>query len=239
MIFPTNFEEKLGFTKIRQLLRDNTLCSLGVLRVDAMSFSTDRKTLQHELDLLREMMQVLQNTLKPMPTDGFYDLLEPLNRVRVVGTFLEVEEFFHLRRSLASIQALVKYFEVKPDEVNSYEGNFDDYCRVVTEKKQELEALQEQRRRAQQEEQYAQTKQKQYRSKQQRAQDAKRREQIRTLENEIEQLEQLISNLETEIADPETAADYNQINEKCSQLDEARNSLEDKMEQWAELSDMI
>lgn len=120
MIFPTNFEEKLGFTKIRQLLRDNTLCSLGVLRVDAMSFSTDRKTLQHELDLLREMMQVLQNTLKPMPTDGFYDLLEPLNRIRVVGTFLEVEELFHLRRSLASIQALVKYFEVKPDEVALY-----------------------------------------------------------------------------------------------------------------------
>ena len=91
----------------------------------------------------------------------------------------------------------------------------------------------------QQEEQYAQTKQRQYRSKQQRAQDAKRREQIRTLENEIEQLEQMISKLEAEIADPETAADYNLINEKCSQLDEARNSLEDKMEQWAELSDMI
>ena len=150
------------------------------------------------------------------------------------GTMILVSHDRYLLNKVAD-----RIIEVKPDEVNSYEGNFDDYCRVVTEKKQELEALQEQRRRAQQEEQYAQTKQKQYRSKQQRAQDAKRREQIRTLENEIEQLEQLISKLEAEIADPETAADYNLINEKCSQLDEARNSLEDKMEQWAELSDMI
>ena len=120
MIFPANFEDKLGFTKIRQLLRDNTLCSLGDLRVDAMSFCADRKTLQHELDLLKEMMQVLQNTLKPMPTDGFYDLLEPLARVRVAGTFLEVEELFHLRRALSAVQSLVKYFEVKPDEVALY-----------------------------------------------------------------------------------------------------------------------
>ena len=103
MIFPTNFEEKLGFTKIRQLLRDNTLCSLGVLRVDAMSFSTDRKTLQHELDLLREMMQVLQNTLKPMPTDGFYDLLEPLNPNMNVVQFDNEEDWHKYRDFLRPV----------------------------------------------------------------------------------------------------------------------------------------
>ena len=120
MIYPNNFEEKLGFDKIRQILRDNTLCSLGVLRVDAMQFETDRKAVQKELDLVREMMAVLQNTLTPMPTDGFYDLSEPLKRIRVVGTFMETEELFHLRRALAAIEALVRYFTPQPDQTSLY-----------------------------------------------------------------------------------------------------------------------
>ena len=120
MIYPANFEDKLGFNKIRQILRDNTLCSLGVSRVDAMAFSTDRKALRQELDITAEMMQVMADQLKPMPTDCFYDLTEPLKRVRVVGTFLEVEELFALRRSLATIHALVSYFQVPEDEAPRY-----------------------------------------------------------------------------------------------------------------------
>ena len=120
MIYPDNFEEKLGFDKIRQMLRDNTLCSLGVLRVDNMQFSTDRKFLQRELDLVREMMSVQQNALTPMPTDGFYDLTEPLKRIKVVGTFMEVEELFHLRKSLAAIDLLVRYFRPKEGELPLY-----------------------------------------------------------------------------------------------------------------------
>lgn len=120
MIYPENFENKLGFDKIRQMLRDNTLCSLGSARVDQMSFLTDRRTLEKELALTNEMMQVMQNALNPMPTDCFYDLTEPLKRIRVVGTFLEVEELFHLRRSLSTIEALVKYFHVTEGEQALY-----------------------------------------------------------------------------------------------------------------------
>ena len=110
MIYPQNFEEKLGFDKIRQMLRDNTLCGLGVARVDGMQFMADRSALERELALTREMMAVRQNSLSPMPTDCFYDLTEPLQRIRVVGTFLETAELFALRRSLATIESLVQYF---------------------------------------------------------------------------------------------------------------------------------
>ena len=96
------------------MLRDNTLCSLGSMRVDSMSFMTDRRVLDREMSLTREMMQVMQNELHPMPVDSFYDLTEPLKRIRVIGTFLETEELFHLRRSLSAIEALVKYF--RPQE---------------------------------------------------------------------------------------------------------------------------
>ena len=120
MIYPQNFETKLGFDKIRQILRENTLCSLGVSRIDDMAFLTDRRAIEKELQLTREMMQVLEDALHPMPTDGFYDVTEALGRIRIAGTFLETEELFHLRRALAGVDSLVQYFRPKPDSGISY-----------------------------------------------------------------------------------------------------------------------
>lgn len=132
MIYPNNFEEKLGFDKIRQILRDNTLCSLGIVRIDQMTFITDRRKLEHELALTREMMEILNNALNPMPTDSFYDLTEPLKRIRVVGTFMETKELFDLRRSLATIEALVKYFHVENDEKPLYPLLTAEAANIIT-----------------------------------------------------------------------------------------------------------
>lgn len=120
MIYPSNFEAKLGFDKIRQLLTAGTLCTLGATRVEAMLFLTDRRRLERELALTREMMLVLQNELQPMPTDGFFDVTEALKRIRVVGTFMETEELFKLRRALAGIDALVRYFRTPSEGENPH-----------------------------------------------------------------------------------------------------------------------
>jgi DNA mismatch repair protein MutS2 len=120
MIYPSNFEAKLGFDKIRQLLTAGTLCTLGAARVEAMLFLTDRRRLERELALTREMMLVLQNELQPMPTDGFFDVTEALKRIRVVGTFMETEELFKLRRALSGIDALVRYFRTPSEGENPH-----------------------------------------------------------------------------------------------------------------------
>ena len=51
MIYPQNFEQKIGFDQIRQLLKDKCLSTLGEERVTDMKFSE-----QHE--------EVDQNTYK-------------------------------------------------------------------------------------------------------------------------------------------------------------------------------
>ena len=119
--------------------------------------------------------------------------------------------------------------------MKSYDGNFDAYYREYTLQQQALQAQAEQQKKAA----YEQNKQQSHKSKQQRALDAKRREQIRQLEKKIELTEELISKLEKEISDPAVASDYSAINEKCSQLDEARQTLEQDMELWAELADKV
>ncbi len=149
------------------------------------------------------------------------------------GTMIIVSHDRYLLNKVAG-----RIIEIKPDEVNSYEGNFDDYYEAVSAQQQALQAAENERRQAEEKAAYELGRQQSHKSKQQRAADAKRRERIRQLEREIEAAEQLIAQLECEIADPVIAADYALINEKCSQLDEQRTALEAKMDEWAELADM-
>ena len=149
------------------------------------------------------------------------------------GTIILVSHDRYLLNKVAG-----RIIEIKPDEVNSYEGDFDAYAEAVAAQQQALQAQENEKKQAAAQAAYEQSKQQSHRSKQQRANDAKRRERIRALEKEIEQTEQLIAQLESEIADPAIASDYALINEKCSQLDEAKNCIEEKMDEWAELADM-
>lgn len=150
------------------------------------------------------------------------------------GTIILVSHDRYLLNKVAS-----RIIEVKKDEINCYEGNFDAYSNAVNEANQAAAAAEAEQKKAEQFEQYKENKAKQYRSKEQRAEDAKRRNHIRELEKEIENTEILIFNLEQEIADPEVAANYGIMSEKCKELENARTSLDEKMDEWAELSDMV
>lgn len=150
------------------------------------------------------------------------------------GTIILVSHDRYLLNKVAS-----RIIEVKKNEVNSYEGNFDAYSNAVTAANQAAAAAEAEQKKAEQLEQYKENKAKQYRSKEQRAEDAKRRNRIRELEKEIEDTEVLIFNLEQEISDPEVAANYGIMSEKCKELENARTALDEKMDEWAELSDTL
>ena len=72
-----------------------------------------------------------------------------------------------------------------------------------------------------------------------RAEDAQKRNRIRELEKEIEDTEVLIFELENAISDPEIASDYSKMSEKCKELEEVKTALDQKMDEWAELSDQL
>lgn len=116
MVYPQNFEEKLGFQKIRGIVKGDTLCPLGARRVEDMVFLTDRHALQHELTLLDEMKRLMEQAAQPLPTDCFFDLTPALKRIRVAGTFMETEELYDLMRSLRTIEALTRYLNPKEGE---------------------------------------------------------------------------------------------------------------------------
>lgn len=150
------------------------------------------------------------------------------------GTIILVSHDRYLLNKVAS-----RIIEIKHDEVNSYEGNFDAYSEAVNAARQLKMQSEAEIKRAEEEKAYKENKAKQYRSKEQRAADAQKRNRIRELEKEIEDTEVLIFELENAISDPEIASDYSKMSEKCKELEEAKTALDQKMDEWAELSDQL
>ena len=147
------------------------------------------------------------------------------------GTIILVSHDRYLLNKVAS-----RIIEIKHNEVNSYEGNFDAYSEAVNAARQLKMQSEAEIKRAEEEKAYKENKARQYRSKEQRAADAQKRNRIRELEKEIEDTEVLIFELENAISDPEIASDYSKMSEKCKELEEAKTALDQKMDEWAELS---
>lgn len=150
------------------------------------------------------------------------------------GTIILVSHDRYLLNKVAS-----RIIEIKHDKVNSYEGNFDAYSEAVNAARQLKMQSEAEIKRAEEEKAYKENKARQYRSKEQRAADAQKRNRIRELEKEIEDTEVLIFELENAISDPEIASDYSKMSEKCKELEEAKTALDQKMDEWAELSDQL
>lgn len=150
------------------------------------------------------------------------------------GTIILVSHDRYLLNKVAS-----RIIEIKHDEVNSYEGNFDAYSEAVNAARQLKMQSEAEIKRAEEEKAYKEKKARQYRSKEQRAADAQKRNRIRELEKEIEDTEVLIFELENAISDPEIASDYSKMSEKCKELEEAKTALDQKMDEWAELSNQL
>lgn len=150
------------------------------------------------------------------------------------GTIILVSHDRYLLNKVAS-----RIIEIKHDEVNSYDGNFDAYSEAMNAARQLKMQSEAEIKRAEEEKAYKENKARQYRSKEQRAADAQKRNRIRELEKEIEDTEVLIFELENAISDPEIASDYSKMSEKCKELEEAKTALDEKMDEWAELSDQL
>jgi DNA mismatch repair protein MutS2 len=108
MIYPSNFEHKVGFDEIRALLKNRCLSPLGKERVDAMEFSTDHASISEQLEQVREFRR-LQQEADDFPLQYFFDVRQAVQRIRLENTHLEEQEVWDLRRSLETIINIVKY----------------------------------------------------------------------------------------------------------------------------------
>jgi len=115
VIYPQNFEQKTGFDKVRQLITAKCLSPLGEERVLEMSFSSDYDTVSEQLNQTDEFVRILHGE-DEFPASYFFDVRYSLKRIRPEGTFLDEKEVFDLKRSLQTINDIVRFFRIKEDE---------------------------------------------------------------------------------------------------------------------------
>ena len=120
MIYPNNFEQKIGFDEIRSLLRERCLSTLGKEKVDEIAFSTELDVVNEWLAQIREFRR-LQEEADDFPMQYFFDVRESIRRIRLENTHLEENEVWDLRRSLQTIADIVKYLERGAEETASGE----------------------------------------------------------------------------------------------------------------------
>ncbi len=109
MTYPATFEEKIGMDEIRRLLGQQCLSPLGLQRVEGMTYLTDARHLNELHQQVGEYARLMQQS-DNFPDEGYYDLRPVLRRIRVEGTYMEVDEISALQRSLLSIASIIKFF---------------------------------------------------------------------------------------------------------------------------------
>jgi len=119
MIYPENFEQKIGFDQIRQLLKKSCSSSLGQEKVDELSFLTDFDAIAEQLDRGDEFRRIIQQE-QSFPESYFLDVRPALKRIRIEGTWMDEAEVFDLRRSLDSIYRIVRFFAPDSEGYSSY-----------------------------------------------------------------------------------------------------------------------
>jgi DNA mismatch repair protein MutS2 len=117
LVYPEQFELKIGFDRIRELVKSHCLFEPGKEQVDAMGFMTDHPSVEEALDLTREFTRICREE-EAFPVQHFIDNREALKKAAVEGTYLLEEEVFDLARILDSVRAILHFF--KSDEEDKY-----------------------------------------------------------------------------------------------------------------------
>lgn len=115
-IYPENFELKIGFDSIRQMLQNKCLSVMGCELVNEIHFHDSFESIERQLGETDEFCRIVRE-FDSFPSGNFLDLRGALKKIRVEGMFLETAELFDLKRSLESIRAIVSFFNKHDDKV--------------------------------------------------------------------------------------------------------------------------
>lgn len=115
MIYPQNFEQKIGFDQIRQLLKDKCLSTLGEERVNEMNFSDHFEEVDELLNQVAEFVRIIQEE-DNFPDQFFFDVRPSLKRIRIEGMYMDEQELFDLRRSLETIRDIIRFLQHNDEE---------------------------------------------------------------------------------------------------------------------------
>jgi DNA mismatch repair protein MutS2 len=126
MIYPKNFEQKIEFDTIRQMVREKCISTMGKEYADKIRFSSDFDIISKLLNQTEEFRQILIEN-PAFPEQDYFDMREALNRVKIEGSYIEQSQLFDLKSSLIAIHDVVSFIRsFEPDLIPNILGIIED-----------------------------------------------------------------------------------------------------------------
>lgn len=117
MIYPDHFESKIGFDAVRLQLSQYCFSPMGKERVADMAFTDDADRITISYARVREYRRMIGEN-EDLAVDYFFDVREPVARLRIAGTHLEEGDLFDLKRSLETVDVLIRAVRSRHDETD-------------------------------------------------------------------------------------------------------------------------
>ena len=115
MIYPGNFESKIGFTTVRREINSRCVSTLGQHCCEQMRFSTRLDEVKLWLNQTNEFLSILQSK-REFPLNYFFDMRSTLKAIAVPGSHLSEQSLFDLQRSLMTVSKIGRFFERSSEE---------------------------------------------------------------------------------------------------------------------------
>ncbi len=119
MIYPVNFEQKIGFDRLRAQVA--ALCSMEAARrrITEETFSSSREDIERRQRTADEMRVLLM--LDPdAPREEYPDVEHIVSKIGVEGSFLDTSEVAVLRRALTAVGDMVGFILNRPEAQYPY-----------------------------------------------------------------------------------------------------------------------
>lgn len=115
MIYPENFEEKIGFDTIRELLSEHCISDMGRDFINEIQYSLSFEDIQRKLQEVDEFKTLLLLD-DPFPAQDYNNLIPTLTRVAIDGTFIELDELADLRNLIAAVINVHVYLRIRHED---------------------------------------------------------------------------------------------------------------------------
>lgn len=115
MIYPNEFESKIGFDSIRKNITQRCDSRLARQKVEDMSFSKDYETVRQRLRSVCEMKDILEQGL-PCPSAPGHDVTQYISEIRARNSFMPAERMYKLMQMLQAFSEIRFFFDSQRNE---------------------------------------------------------------------------------------------------------------------------
>ncbi|SDS69930.1 DNA mismatch repair protein MutS2 [Mucilaginibacter mallensis] len=124
MLHPQSSVDKLGFTEVKELIKNHCLSVMGQQMVDKIQVMNNYDLIRKFLSQANEFKNILVNDA-PLPIQNFFDIKSLANKARVEGVFLSEEEFYQVQASLNTVFSVIGYFNDREGQYPNLEALFE------------------------------------------------------------------------------------------------------------------